>query len=139
MIVTSFVYCDHIEVKVAPAPKNQIFSLVDPLQMIAIYTIPGKISFSISIGLQGEEFTIQDNVFYIELKDPDGGVVLKTDPIIVQKADKKDRLPENHGAVLNLDVRNLLFSKRGIYKSFLIDNNGKSIGEFPILVTEESR
>ncbi len=138
MLVTSFVYCDHIEIKEVPAPKNQIFSLVDPLQMIALYSIPGKISFSISIGLQGEEFSQRDNSFYIEFKDPDGEIVLRTEPIVIQQNVKSNLPSENHGVILNLDVRNFLFVKGGIFKAYLNTSGGKELGVFPILVTKEN-
>ena len=138
MIVTSFVYCDHIDVRIVPPPKKQIFSLVDPLQMIALFSLPGRISFSISVGLQGKEFVLRDNTFIIEIKDSDGESVLRTEPIKVEKITDKDLASENHGVVLNLDVRNFMFSKRGMYKSYLIVNGEEIFGEYPILVTKEN-
>lgn len=133
MIVTSFVYCDHIEVQPAPAPKGQIFHLVDPLQIIKPFAIPGPHSFSISVGLQGSEIAEADNLIKIDILDPDGNIVF-TAETPVPKAPANDLPPEERGVLLNLDLRNFVFNMPGYYVSRLYVNNNE-FGRYPIWVS----
>ena len=43
---------------------------------------------------------------------------------------------QNPGLILNVDIRNMLFTKKGIYTTEL-SVNGEHIGSYSILVTEE--
>lgn len=133
MIVTSFVYCDHIEVQPAPPPKDQIFRLVDPLQVIRPFVLPGPHSFSISFGLQGADITEQDNFVKVDILDPDGNLVFSSGEVFMPKAPSNGFPPEERGVILNLDLRNFIFGKPGIYISHLFENS-REIGQYPILV-----
>ena len=134
MIITSFVYCDRVETQPAPAPKNQIHRLVDPLQMLAPFSIPGAFSFSISLGFQGREIVEKSMQLRLDFLDPDDNALFSTGEIPFPKMPEDNIPPENHGLNLNLDIRNLVFSQPGYHKTKVyIDNN--CMNEFPILVT----
>jgi len=136
MIVTSFVYCDHIEVQPVPPPKGQIFRLVDPLQVIKPFAIPGPHSFSLSIGLQGVEIAENDNAVRIDILDPDGNSAFVAETAM-PKAPASEFPPEECGVVLNLDLRNFIFIKPGIFVSHLFVNNVE-IGQYPILAAAKN-
>ena len=137
MLVTSFVYCESIQSQQIQKPNGgQVHTIVNPYQTLTPYSIPGKFSFSISIGMQGDEFSSKDNSLKVDFFDPESNVVHTTNEINVQRA-VIDGVPvQNPGLILNVDIRNMLFTKKGIYTTKL-SVNGEHIGSYSILVTEE--
>lgn len=135
MIVTSFVYCDHIDTYPVAGPKGQIYNLVDPLQMLTPYSIPGAFSFAISFGLQGQEFKNKGNMVRIDFCDEEGEIVVTAPNTPLPEFQSNGSSITDFGMCINLDLRNVLFKKRGIHRAKLYFNDNLA-GEYPIMVTE---
>ena len=110
-------------------PRTQI---VNPLQVIAPIAIPGNYSFAIACAVAGFDVRVKNSV-NLQLKTEEGEVINDTGEIEFQLPEEV--LNNNQPAIMqfNLDFRNLVLPKTGVY-STTVSFNGEKIGEYKIPV-----
>ena len=129
--VSSFVFCDSVQVQQTPE-GTQFWQIINPLQVLSPYAIPGAFSFAFSCGVN-EFDTDEDNVLNIQFSDPEGTVLNDSGSINIPAfPEGLGHLPKSFRSIMfNVDFRNLPIKHRGLY-SLAINMNGEQIGEFKI-------
>ena len=129
--VSSFVFCDSVQVQQV-AQGNQLWQIVNPLQVLSPYAIPGAFSFAFSCGISDFN-TDEDNVLNIQLSDPEGTVITDSGLISIPAFPEGiGHLPKDFRSFMfNMDFRNQPIKYSGLY-SLAISMNGEQIGEFKI-------
>lgn len=128
--ISSFTYCDSIQNEMtANGPRTKI---INPLQAIAPFAIPGNYSFAIACAVAGFDVNVKNSV-RIQLQTEEGEVINDTGEIEFQLPE--EALKNNQPAIMqfNLDFRNLVLPKTGVY-STIVSFNGNQIGEYKIPV-----
>lgn len=133
--ISSFIFCDNVQqqfVQGNGVVGNVIFNLINPLQVLSPYTIPGSFSFSFSIGLSDFDTTIQ-NTLCIKFRDPFEKIVTELSDVPLPPMPKDVvTLPLEYRSIrFNADIRNALIEHSGLYSMLVIFNN-EAIGEFSI-------
>jgi|GEM_PF-897665 len=135
--VTSFMICDSIQQQPLPTldnPNNTVFHLINPLQVLVPYSIPGMYSFSISIGLNEFDTDIAhtlDLYFMTPHNDP---VSSLTSIQIPSFPENIQNIPKEYRSIFfNTDLRNVVIKEAGIYK-IKIDLDSSEIGLYTVPV-----
>jgi len=126
--ISSFVYCDNIQTEYTP--QGPIAKIVNPLQVITPYAIPGNYSFAISCNINGLDVTKTNDV-QIRCTAPNGDDVYDTGIIHIQLP-REEVIPDKPGALqFNLDLRNIVIKEAGTYETKVL-LNGAVIGSYRI-------
>jgi len=129
IFISSFTYCDSIETQMTP--NGPAFQIVKPLQILAPIAIPGNYSFAISCSLS-DISSSEGKTMTIVFSDPDGNEVAKVGNIRIE-IPKEASNSKVASMQVNIDFRNLIISKEGVYKTSVILEND-TIGEYRIPV-----
>lgn len=133
--ISSFIFCDNVQQQLVQgnnAVSNVIFNLINPLQVLSPYTIPGSFSFSFSVGLSDFD-TTTSNTLCIQFRDPFDKIVTElADISLPPMPNDIVTLPLEFRSIrFNADLRNVLIENTGFY-SMLVLFNKQAIGEFSI-------
>ena len=125
MKVTSLLCCENI----AQDPLTQKLNILNPIQVIKLPNLPSNYSFSIYLGILDIDKEGKDTI-RIAFFDKDDELLNDISSINLPVPKEAD-LTKPLGININLDFRNLLFSKEGLYyiKVFDLNKDGKVIGE----------
>ena len=129
--VSSFVFCDSVQVQ-QTSQGAQYWQIINPLQVLSPYAIPGAFSFAFSFGIS-EFNTEKNNILSIQFSDPEGTVINDSGPINIPAfPEGVGNLPKDFRSImLNMDFRNLPIKHSGLY-SLVVNMNDEQIGEFKI-------
>jgi hypothetical protein len=131
--ISTFMYCERAE----PNPQGQMH-ITNPLLVINPVFIPGMFSFSIVFGVIGIDNDLDHQMQLLFLSpDENEAPIINTNTITLPKGVAPVTMislpPEQKSMMFNLDFRNVVFKKEGIYKtSVFID--GENMGDYPIFV-----
>lgn len=127
--VSSFTYCDGVNTIMTPqGPKNQLGM---QLQAITPVAIPGNFTFSIVCGIA--DIKGKDNKIRIQFVDIDGNTMYDTQDIVLPPAAEENLKVKSQGVQFNLEMRNTVFNKEGIYATKILIN-GTEAGVYKIPV-----
>lgn len=132
--ITMFVYCEDTKMEMTPSgPKGVI---VAPLTTLMPQFMPGSLSFSVSVGIQGLSQHEEHKLTYtLSLKDEAVPIINSGDLTFkVQSTPDTQNVPEIYqGIIFNLEFKNVVFRTNGEYIS-RVYVGGSLMGEFPINV-----
>lgn len=125
MRLTSLFCCENI----TQDPSTQKLHILNPLQIIELPSIPSNYSFSIYLGILDIDKDGKDTI-RITFYDKDYEVLNDIPSVNLPVPNGMD-LTKPVCIGINLDFRNLLFSKKGLYyvKVYDLNDDGKEIGE----------
>lgn len=132
--ITNFIFLEINEKEQTKTP----FTILNPI------SIPGRASFVIEFSIILDENI--DYTGYIEMFEPNGSTLIKTDSFSVEKeifddgdASKTDKEIEVlRGITLGINFEDVLFKVGGLYKVSLYLND-KVLGDFGITVAKEGK
>lgn len=128
--VSSFVYCDTIQIQTTPnGPQHQI---INPIQVLIPVGIPSNFSFSISCSIAGFVFDADHRV-EIMFVDPAKKELIK--PADITFNTSKENLQGKNKRVpvitINMDLRNVILSTEGTYAT-IVKLDDEVLGEYKI-------
>lgn len=129
-IVSTFMYCEQVQNNF----QTNKLEISTPLHVLTPPSIPSAYSFSIVFGILGLD-NHRINKIRIILLSPNEEVAFDTeDNLVIEKNGDLDVLPSAaRGFIANMDLRNVLFNREGMYVTRVLINH-EIIGEYPIYV-----
>ncbi|WP_455793016.1 DUF6941 family protein [Clostridium butyricum] len=128
--ISTFVYCESVQNENTPTGiKNNILG---PMNALRPMYIPGTFSFSIFLSILGIDLS-KTHIMKIIFTDGKENIVNTGDSQLPAQ-DLEPDLPESErGFMMNMDLRNVVLKKEGIYKTQVYFDD-KLLGEYPIYV-----
>lgn len=125
MIITSLLCCENI----AQDSTTQKLHIINPLQVIELPSIPSNFSISVYLGVLNMDKEGKDAIRIVFYDDDEN--MINDEATINLPVPNGIDLSKPLGVNINLDFRNLLFSKKGVYciKVFDLNNGDKEIGK----------
>jgi hypothetical protein len=131
-IITTFMFCEQAELN----PQTQKLQVISPIHVFTPAFVPGMFSFSLVFGVLGVD-PKKENTFQISVVDQKEEEIILDTGIMHIPSNPDDKLeqlpPEMRGMMVNMDFRNVIFRKEGIYKAQIYINSEKT-GEFQVPV-----
>lgn len=128
--ISSFTYCDSIQTEVTPQGARP--QIVNPLQALTPFSVPGNYSFAIACNIAGFDIK-KENIINIKFISPSGHVLNDTGDIKLQFPIEQTRIDKPGMMQFNLEMRNLVFMEIGVYSTEISVNHTK-LGEYKIQV-----